>query len=82
MSYLQALDLPNDRTNLDSETHSVDAVSLEFEQLWDTTSDLNEDDLDYMREESAHGWGTDIDSWGTTEASVTPVSAPGSTHAP
>lgn len=34
-----------------------DAVALEFEQTWETTSDLNDDDLEAMREEVSIWWG-------------------------
>ncbi|PKI83268.1 hypothetical protein MVES_002837 [Malassezia vespertilionis] len=37
---------------------SVTAMQLEFDQDWETTSDMNEDDLDYFREETMRWWGT------------------------
>lgn len=33
-----------------------DAVSLEFNETWESTSDLNEDDLEAIREDNARGW--------------------------
>ncbi|WFD36782.1 glycerol kinase, partial [Malassezia cuniculi] len=38
-----------------------DAVTLEFEQTWETTSDLNDDDVEVIREETALWWGADRD---------------------
>ena len=34
-----------------------DAIALEFEQTWETTSDLNDDDLEVIREEVSNWWG-------------------------
>ncbi|WFD29755.1 hypothetical protein MSPP1_000767 [Malassezia sp. CBS 17886] len=51
MSYVHALDntRPNER---------LEPMAIEFDELWDNTSDVNEDDLENIREESAYWWGT------------------------
>lgn len=36
-----------------------DAITLEFEQTWETTSDLNDDDTHVIREEISHWWGAE-----------------------
>lgn len=88
MSYLHAFDPPRSRSqgNVDVPTATlapsapVDAVALEFDQHWETTSDLNEDDLDYMREETVHWWGNGAEtsstatSPGTQTKTMTPTS--------
>lgn len=61
MSYLHALDDPPSNASSGGDAEPLDAVTLEFEQHWDNTSDLNEDDLDYMREQSAHWWGNELE---------------------
>lgn len=35
----------------------LNAIAIEFDHEWDTVSDLNEDDLEHIREEVAHWWG-------------------------
>ena len=88
MSYLHAFDPPRSHSQgeVDVPTATlapsapVDAVALEFDQHWETTSDLNEDDLDYMREETVHWWGNgaETDSIttlpGTQTQTMTPTS--------
>lgn len=32
-------------------------ISLEFEQLWESTSDINEDDWRKNEEDMSHWWG-------------------------
>lgn len=39
--------------------NAPDAITLEFEQTWETTSDLNDDDMDVIREEISHWWGAE-----------------------
>jgi hypothetical protein len=53
MSYLHALDSKD--TNSVQSTMGV--ISLEFEQQWESTSDLNEDDWHRNEEDMAHWWG-------------------------
>ena len=65
MSYLHALTATSEKPN---ETHTPDAVELEFRQLWDTTSDMNDDDVDDIREELEHWWG-----WRAIAVETTPT---------
>ncbi len=53
MSYLYALDSKD--TNPVQSTMGV--ISLEFEQQWETTSDINEDDWRKNEEDMTHWWG-------------------------
>lgn len=53
MSYLHALDSKD--TNPVQSTMGV--ISLEFEQQWETTSDINEDDWRKNEEDMTHWWG-------------------------
>lgn len=36
----------------------VDAVEIDFDELWETVSDLNEDDLEALDEDDAQWWGS------------------------
>lgn len=76
MSYLHALDPPKTEGQMGTHPPPVDVVSLEFEQHWDTTSDLNEDDLDYMREETLHWWGNANEPPSCIDASAMQAPAP------
>ena len=53
MSYLHALD------SIDSNSvqSTMGVISLEFEQLWESTSDINEDDWRKNEEDMSHWWG-------------------------
>lgn len=53
MSYLHAFQPPPPQPSTPTDAHT-----LEFDQFWETTSDLNEDDFEYMREESTRWWGS------------------------
>ncbi|WFC98110.1 hypothetical protein MYAM1_000833 [Malassezia yamatoensis] len=59
MSFLYALEGSNTQIGSLINNDSIDVPILDFEQQWETTSDLNEDDHDYMREENSRWWGTE-----------------------
>lgn len=48
MSYLHSCNAALDQTN---------AISLEFEQQWECVSDINEDDLNGIKEDMTSWWG-------------------------
>lgn len=52
MTYLLACDTSSEPANTNN------AISLEFEQHWECTSDINEDDMDCIKEDMAHWWGS------------------------
>jgi len=51
MSYLFSFNAPSEYADTNN------AISLEFEQQWERVSEINEDDLNDVREDVAHWWG-------------------------
>jgi CTD kinase subunit gamma len=41
---------------------NLDALDVEFDYIWDNLSDLNEDDLERIREDDAAWWGSQQES--------------------
>ncbi|KOS13134.1 hypothetical protein Malapachy_1534 [Malassezia pachydermatis] len=59
MTFLHAL-TPQSTSSMDTKSQipsPLNAIAIEFDHEWDTVSDLNEDDLEHIREEVAHWWG-------------------------
>lgn len=60
MSYLHALSPMHGSTSLapgEEQQDAADAISIEFEQQWENTSDLNEDDMRQNSEDYSLWWG-------------------------
>ena len=49
---------PSDEAVASATDAPADAVAIEFDQAWECTSDLNEDDLEDIREDNASWWGS------------------------
>ena len=59
MSYLHALSPMHGLTSLapgEEQQDAADAISIEFEQQWENTSDLNEDDMRQNSEDYSLWW--------------------------
>ena len=66
-----------------SRTGNPDALDVEFDYVWDNLSDLNEDDMERIREDDSTWWGSEQEAkehGGKAAATASSVTGPEKRH--